>query len=373
MTRALIPVRRLRRRLGCGAMVVVLPFLTSGCGPSVQVQLGMKNVPLNIAVGNDTAVKPPRQGGPAPAPVAEALPAFAPPTITSAPSTAPTIYTGFVPPAPSASADLCPAMDPTKPSPAAATPEVDGTAVDGVWKFASTGAYSFNGVATSMPTYNFRVVSGAAQTGQGQFGFTQQGVALGFVNAPSTYVASNSTSAPANPVAAPTSFFGLSGIAISTPSGAVIFQPPKPLTLLSTPAQAYGPYQPDPNNPAIPNSTGQWSDAQTDAQHGTTMSIQATDLGHVRVNACGTPVDAWQVQATITITGSEVWTVTPSPAKTDVTLSVTYAVATGLGGMIVAEKVQTQPNADSTPATLGGASYSTSTASTIASPKPEAS
>jgi hypothetical protein len=362
-------VRRLRRRVLCAAMATV-PLLTSGCGPSVPPQLGIKNVPLDIAVGNDTAVEPPHPGAAAP-PVAQALPAFAPVITTVSPKSSPA--PGFVPPAFAVTpAETCPALDSTKASPAPASPEVEGPATAGTWPFGSSGSYVVNGAAIPLPPQNVRVVSNPAQTSQGVFTYAEDGITFGFPNAPAAFRASNSTSAPANPLVAPTSAFGLTQLDIPTTAGIVMFHPQTPLTLLSTPAQAYGAYNPDPNNPAIPNTTGSWSDAQSDAQHGTSVSIQATNLGQVRVNACGTPVDAWQVQATLTITSTEVWLQIPTPAKTELTLTVSYAVATGLGGMIVDEKVQTAPNPDSSPDLLAGATFSTKVTSTISSPRPEA-
>lgn len=359
-------LRRQRRRVLAAAMVGV-PLLTSGCGPSVPVQLGMKNVPLDIAVGKDTALKP-RPPASAP-PVAEALPAFAPVITPVTPAPTP----GFVPPPPVVvgSGVVCPELDPTRASPAAATPEVEGPATDGRWRFMSQGQDTLNGAATALPSINVRTISAALGGTQGSYTFAEQGVVFGFPNATSTYAASNSTSAPANPLVSPTSFVGLTSLQIQAQGGLVTFQSPKPLKLLSTPAQPASAYSPDPNNPALPNTTGTWTDTQTDAQDGSAMTIQGTDNGTVRVNACGTPVDAWQVHATITLTGSTVqYGPVSLPGKTELTFDVTYAVATGLGGMIVAEQVKTLPNSDGTAGTLAGSSYSSSTTSTIAAPQP---
>jgi hypothetical protein len=96
------------------------------------------------------------------------------------------------------------------------------------------------------------------------------------------------------------------------------------------------------------------------------MSIDATDVGRVRVNACGTPVDAWKVQATVTLVGTQVTTSSGTvPAATNLTMNVTYAVATGLGGLIVdwAEKTTSG-------FTLGGAPFSLDGEATLASPTP---
>ena len=362
--------RRLRRRALAAAMIGV-PLLTSGCGPSVPVQLGMKNVPLDIAVGNDVATRPPAAHGPTAPPVAEALPVIVP--VTAAP---PPAVRNFTPPAPLVvgSGEVCPQLDATRPSPAQATPEVDDAATAGKWPDRSGGTLNIGGVTVGMPPQDTWTVSGATQASQGVYDFAEHGIVLGFPGADGSFHASNSTSAPPTPLVAPTSSFGISGLTVNFPGGAWRFRPATPLTLLATPAAQSSTYQPDPSNPAIPNTTGTWSDAQSDAADGTAMSIQATDDGFVRVNACGTPVDAWQVHATITFSGATIATASgAAPAKTDLTLDVVYSVATGLGGLIVDEQVKTAPNADGSLPVFAGMPFADNSSTTLSAPKPEAS
>jgi hypothetical protein len=84
------------------------------------------------------------------------------------------------------------------------------------------------------------------------------------------------------------------------------------------------------------------------------MTIRATDLGVVRDNVCGTPINAWRVSATLTLTSTNEYSgAIPTPAQTNVTLTGTYDVATGLGGMIVAESLNCS-------GTLAGQPYSCS-------------
>ncbi len=361
-------VRRLRRRALAAALVGV-PLITSGCGPSVPVQLGIKDVPLDITVGNDAKPPVPR-GGRTPAPLDQALPAFVPAVASAAP---PPAVRDFIPPAPLVvgSGVVCPQLDPTKASPAAATPEVDGAATVGKWPNRNSGTLAIDGATVALPAQDTWVVSAAEQSSQGVYDFTEHGITLGFPGADATFHASNSTSAPANPLVSPTSSFGLSRLVVNFPGGAWTFHPAHALQLLATPAAANSTYKPDPSNPAVPNTTGSWNDVQSDPTDGSTMSIQATDLGHVRVNACGTPVDAWQVEATVTITGTTIATAAgPSPATTDLTLHVVYSVATGLGGLIVDEQVKTLPNNDGSPSTFAGVPFTDTTSSTLSAPKP---
>jgi hypothetical protein len=336
----------------------------------VSVQPCTKNVPLDIAVGNDTAEKPHAPAAASAPPVSQALPVFAP-VITTVPPPVVANVPGFVPTQRNDAVDVCAPLDPTKPSPAQASPEVEGPATAGKWAFRNQGSYTVDGVSKPLAADDARTVSNVAGVGPGQFAFMGSGVTFGFSNTASQWLASNSTSAPANPLVSPTSYVGLMALDIAAPSGFVMFHPEHALLILSTPAQQASTYQPDPSNPAIPNTTGSWTDTQADAEHGTSITIQGADLGKVRVNACGTPVDAWEVQATITIVSREVWGVAPTPAKTELTLSVTYAVATGLGGMIVAETVKDAANPDASPGLLGGATYAIDASSTISKPKPD--
>jgi len=361
--------RRLRRRALAAAMIGV-PLLTSGCGPSVPVQLGMKNVPLDITVGNDVATKPPAAHGPSAPPVAEALPVIVPAVAAPPPP-----VQNFTPPPPVAvgSGEVCPELDTSRASPAAATVEVDDAATAGTWLNRSSGTLNVNGAAVAMPPQDSWVISAPASSSQGVWDFAEHGIVLGFPGADAAFHASDSTSGPANPLVSPTSSFGLSRLTVNFPGGAWLFQPANPLKLLATPTAQTSTYQPDPNNPSIPNATGSWSDAEADAADGTAMTIQATDTGKVRVNACGTGVDAWQVHATITFTGATIQTTAgQSPARTDLTLDVTYAVATGLGGMIVDEQVKTLPNSDGSPPFFAGVPFSDDTTSTLSAPRPEA-
>jgi len=358
---------RADRRALAVPLAAVLPLLATGCGPSVQVQLGLKNVPLDITVGNEP-LQPPHPGGPAAAPLAEALPAFNVPIIGVPAGSPPGRFPSFVlPPPPDDGSALCPQLDPQRPSPAAATPEVADAATVGRWAFRQTGTVSRGGApATPLDAATTRTVTTAAQTGQGVYGFSETGVALGFPNSSAGYSATNSTAPPSTPLVSPTSRFALARLSIAVPGGSVDFQPASPLTLLSTPAAAASTYQPDPSNPAAPGTTGSWNDSQTDPVSGTTVSISASDSGLVKVNACGTPVDAWQVTGTLRVVGTRVTTATGTvPATTNLTMSVTYSVATGLGGLIVdwAEKTGSG-------GTLGGSPFSVDGEATLSSPTP---
>jgi hypothetical protein len=365
MIRLAAALRADRRRVLALPLAVALPLVTSGCGPSVQVQLGMKNVPLSITVGSRPLQEPPHAGAPTPAPLAESLPAFSVPIIGVAAAPLSHGATFVLPPPPSDADLVCAQLDPLKPSAAAATTEVSNAATVGRWAFRQTGTVTRGGASAPLDAATVRTVSGATEASPGVFTFNETGAALGFADSSAGYTATNSSAPPSTPLVSPASRFALARLSIPVVGGAVVFQPATSLTLLRTPAAQASQYQPDPNNPATPGTTGTWKDSQSDPVSGTTMSIDATDLGQVRVNACGTPVGAWQVQATITVVGTRVTTSSGTvPAATNLTMNVTYAVATGLGGLIVdwAEKTSN--------GTLGGAAFAVDGEATLASPAP---
>ncbi|HXA29975.1 MAG TPA: hypothetical protein VN193_14635 [Candidatus Angelobacter sp.] len=348
-------------------LAAALPLLATGCGPSVQVQLGMKNVPLSITVGTRPLPEAPRPGAPAPAPLAEALPVYSVPQL-AVPAALPIPHgTGFVLPPPPPDDLACPPLDPLKPSAAAATTEVSDAATAGRWAFLQTGNVTRGGApAAPLAAATTGTVSAVTQPAQGSFGFTEAGAVLGFPDSAGEYAATNSSAQPSTPLVSPTSRFALAGLSIPVPGGAVVFKPAAALTLLSTPAAQASQYQPDPNNPGTPGTTGTWKDSQTDPVTGTAMTIDATDLGRIRVNACGTPVDAWQVQATITLVATQVSTASgTAPATTNLTEKVTYAVATGLGGLIVQWTAAAQPQS-----TLAGAPFALDGSATLSSVTP---
>jgi hypothetical protein len=321
------------------ALALLLPLLVAGCGPSVPAQIGMKNVPLDITVGNPQTPETRHPGMAAPAPVAEALPAYVIPSGDVAAVAPVPLHraTFVVPPLPVDTPAVCAQLDPTKPSPAAATPEVANAATLGRWSFRQTGTVTRAGAAaTPLDGAAGRTVSNARENSQGVFSFTETGAALGFPDSSADYTSSNSTATPNTPLVSPASRFALARLSIPVVGGSLVFQPASALTLLSTPAAKASQYKPDPTNPAAPGTTGTWKDSQSDPVSGTTVSIDASNLGRIRVNACGTPVDAWQVQATLQVVGTRVNTASGTvPATTNLTMNVTYAVATGLGGLIV--------------------------------------
>lgn len=329
-----LPLRGPRVLVG-GALLASL--LATACGPSVPVAVGIKDVPLDILVG--------REDTPAAPGAAPAIPSIVQfPQLLTGSSVVSYIdrYKQWTPPPLAASAPpVCPSLDPQTPSLAAADPEVSTTAPNGTWLFRQSGSAG-SGTAYPVPSQAYRAIAGAAATGTGTWQFYEAaGDLFGLPAAEMQFTASNGGSGPATPLVSPTSEVGLGYLWLLTQDGhLILFNFSTPLKMLATPAQRNIPYNPDPNNPALPTVNGSWTSSASDARDGSNMTIQATNLGIVRDNVCGTPVNAWQVGATITITSTQQYSgAIPTPAQTNLTLSGTYDVATGLGGMIVAESL----------------------------------
>lgn len=76
----------------------------------------------------------------------------------------------------------------------------------------------------------------------------------------------------------------------------------------------------------LPEAPGDFRSTSVDTSGGATMAIQGTVGGHEVIDACGTPVQAWSVNATLTSVGT-------SGANGQATIH--YDVATQLGGVVI--------------------------------------
>jgi hypothetical protein len=70
-----------------------------------------------------------------------------------------------------------------------------------------------------------------------------------------------------------------------------------------------------------------WDTAASDSASGTSIKLHGAVTKHVVVDACGTTVDAWQVEAAGTLVGP----------NQNLALTLVYDVATQFGGLVVAE------------------------------------
>lgn len=337
-------------------LLAALPLAT-GCGPTVPPQLAVHAVPLtNLVLGKPTDVEK--------RPVNRDLLAtlFAPkgthqPQFGGLPQFPPPLFSGGFPNLPPPAA-VCADLSATAAA-VDAPDEVASTATNGVYSYRTPSADINDGGATSKvitPANGTRTITGAQNPGTGQYAFTETWL-LGPLSFATNIAATNATANPAGGVvAAAASQVGLSRFQLySAAPGSVIFSPSTPLILMKTPASGNG----------VTPGYQTWKDAQSDPAHGSSMRIDGAITGKVRVNACGTAIDAWEVQATITLVSAPP---TDAPlgqvgGPTNLTITATYEVATGLGGQIVQESQQWS-------GTLDGQSISADWKSTLNSPNP---
>ncbi len=76
------------------------------------------------------------------------------------------------------------------------------------------------------------------------------------------------------------------------------------------------------------NGAAPWTTAGTDSESQDTITLNGSVDGHATVDACGLLVDAWEVHATGSLVGP----------NQNLSLDLTYDVATQFGGVIVGEK-----------------------------------
>lgn len=87
--------------------------------------------------------------------------------------------------------------------------------------------------------------------------------------------------------------------------------------------------------PLPPVRGDRFSGTGTDPLHGTSMTVFGLIRGKTRVNACGTPLEAWLVEV-----GADPQTGQPSSIRSpdkNLVITGTYAVATQFGGLIIAD------------------------------------
>ena len=297
------------RRARLIGIALVAGILATACGAPPSLPVGVKEYPADIVYGDAAKPEPPP-----PVPAADPAPAFpgflAPPaprpnrsTTPPTPPTAPTT---------TAVAAACPEDDPLVVPEAEAPPEVRGEPTEGNYPFRQHGQAIVDGeVVATLPPQAPRRLDNYRQLALSSYRFD---VTV------SEFEAATSTTYEVARRGAENGLY-IAQIRSSDPFGTSAFTPSAPVKMLPFPA----------------NTGLRWSSAGTDPLHGITLSIHGLVLGKTRVNACGTPLDAWLVEV-----GEDPQTGQPSrivgPDKS-VVITGTYAVGTQFGGLILAEDI----------------------------------
>jgi hypothetical protein len=351
-----------RSRVRRSVTFIAAALVLSGCGP-VGFNVGMERLISNVIFGVPQPAKP------APAPEAAPLP---PPELPS--------LDNFQIPGNPTQPSACPEATPGTPADRAATTDISDVADDGVYKWYSSYSRTPNGStsgATVTSDFEAREVklaqqladdpSSAVGTPDHVYTWTevkpdpfQDGYidVLKFVahtysnldNPPATFIVSVQSGGNYDPnggidlvdlqrfapgKSTPVEEFNPAGPAGTNP-GLLIFALPVP--------GANNPIVTPPTSPPVPlpgqssNNLFSWTETAADPAHQWTETIQGVQ-GNQRValNACGSVIDAWPAEATLTITKTN--PATGQPYTSPLTLTWIYYVAPQYGGLIVNEQI----------------------------------
>lgn len=303
-----------RLRLRALAIAALALAVAGACtGPEPRLSFGGKAVAVNVAFGNPDPDDPrapeeptelrPVGGGVGVVPVLpssrRAESAERPPEPSAPPATTTTTAARPLTVA-------CPPQDPFL-FPAEATRQVDAPAPEGTYPFRVTGSSTVGEEEEPLGGTIEKVVEHAEAHDDGSLSF-EVVTTLADVTTRESWVVQPAADRVAGHV----------GLAAVEAQGRGIDQTPsftalKPVKLLQL--------KPEPGLA--------WQDATSDPLTGTVFSYDAEVVGKGRINACGAPIDAWEVKATQRV-------VTPNQ---DVTSTRTTWFATQYGGLIVQEAV----------------------------------
>jgi len=301
--------------------LLLTALLLTACGPTAPFALAVRAVPGDVAYG--------AQSQPAPSTASGAGVAAAPP-----PGAPPLIYGAPLQPAPVATFAPTPTATPAASCPTAAVDAVPAVTAD---PFATVPPVAASYVwHTDLAHSAYTIGGGPARPFPAHFTHT-----VGNVSAPDRTTGSYTFDVT-------TSAGGVTGLQQDTYSYQVI-PPPNGTTDVQgvSTSQAAGLYltamQMQDSGVPTPRvakfappillmqfpgtDLPTWNTAGTDSASGTTIHLSAAVTGRATADACGTRVDAWQVHATGSLVGP----------NQDLSLDLTYDVATQFGGLIVAE------------------------------------
>lgn len=298
------------------AVAVLAPLLavalTAACGgPGRQLDVGFKEVPSNVVLGDQRSPAPSAAPGPGlvPLPPPPGVVSLPPPPLDLPdplrPDPAPPL-----PPAPA-----CPSPD-LLAAPAVEAPANVGRApTPAAYVFANRGTYSVSGADArkgSFPERTVRVFTNVTRLSAGSFRY-DVAERIGDVTTTTTYRVVTDVQPPLDATPAGNGVF-LDRVTYSTGSRQTAFTPTTPPMLA-----------------ALPLVRGATSEQRAaDPQTQTVMTFTSTVEGKKRVHACAVPLDSW----TIRLTGGRI--VSPSQ---DLGFDATYQLATQFGGIVIADAV----------------------------------
>jgi len=269
-------------------------LLSSGCGPTVPLEVAMRQALITVFAGHHP-----------PSPSPSLPPAYAPP---------PPLNLGFqayTPPPPAVFS--CPDLSEFVVVKDPATALISGPPVLAQYLMRSSGKYSLGSVSGKLPTTIAIAQPAPPKPGNDQVDGAFQDYSLITGPSASAYTYYGFRLAPNN---AATPGILLTSLHWKDPvRGSFDFFPDQPLQFLPTPVS--------------PNTSNPWAASGTDPFDQTSVTLQGTVPKRVTINACGVPLDSFDVQ----ISGNIV-----SPTF-QLTWKADYYIGTQFGGLILGEHV----------------------------------
>jgi hypothetical protein len=297
-------------------------LLLTACGPTPPFQLAVRAIPGDVAYGAQSQPSP-TAGAAQPGPAAAALPPGAPPLIYGAPASPPAAT--FAPTSAATPQPQCPAAPVDAVPLLAADPSATVPPVAGTYPWHTDAAHSYytvgGGARQQFPpqlTHTVANVSAPDST-TGAYTFdvaTSAGGVTGMQKVTNSYQV----------VPPPQGTTNVQGVSTTQASGLY-------LTAMTAqdsglPTRRVAKFAPPILLMQFPGTDlATWKTAGTDSATGTTITLSGAVTRHVAVDACGSLVDAWEVHATGTLAGP----------NQNLTLDLTYDVATQYGGILVGE------------------------------------
>ena len=293
-----------RPRLRPVWLAASMVLVAGGCAPDVKTDVSVRDYSTDIIYGSQVEDVPPP-----PVPGADPVVGFPgfivpppPATFVTAPAAgAPPVTRAQPPPPP------CPAADPFAFPAVPADRSVTTTPAAGAYTFRQSGSVTV-GQAAPRPlpaTTSREVRDPATSTVERRFDVVVE--SFGDVTT-TTYAVRQATGDPA------ADGVYLTRVVTRRSTGAVEeYSPAQGVRILALPA----------------TRSASWRDVGTDPLRGTSMIVEGTVVDKSRVDACGTPLDAWTVKVSGRVIG---------PGK-DLTLTATYQVGTQFGGFVLADDV----------------------------------
>lgn len=298
-------------RIRTSAIVATLALMGVACsGPADRIEVGSKDVPVDIVLGA------PRQIVPAQPPGSDPIGGF--PGFISPPIPRPE---PGAPPPPAPPPKPCPIADPLSAAKLVAREAAPIPPREGTYTYRNKGTLKVGaGAATAYPPAQLRTVRNIRTTGEGSYEFDVVAVLAGAATT-TTYRVLNTGLTPDR---------GVYIVAIVTERAdgrTEAFTPDQPLLLMPFPSPEYGTNLED----EVDRQRGSgYRSSGTDPLSQTTLVVEAKIVGKARANACGEWVDAFDVEVTM---GKIV-----GPTK-NIDFTGHYLVATQYGGLIVEDNL----------------------------------